>query len=822
MVLVCRGCWRSAWFGLFSTCSLCAAFEDLEVSRGSNAEQTPSPASLCAHPDGRVFVSVDTNGSLGKNPGKGKIVCLVDADRDGKMEQAVTYAEVESPRGLFAVRDQLYVIHSLRAAGGNHAVEHVNLSVFTDANRDNQADGPPRTLVQDLVPAEMHNSRGADHTATALRMGIDGWLYLSVGDYGVVDARGADGARIHNKGGGMLRVRPDGTQLEIYATGLRSVYGLDIDPVMNILARENDDDSGTWKTQLLHILQGADYGYCSTYQNFKRLAMPPVKSWNQGVSTAVFFLEHPGWPKELNKQWLDTDWHSQKTFWHRVEAADDTLAVTQEKSVEWGQITALDMDASGALYASNWAGAGYTGSMQKGYVMKVVPKRGTSAPVPNLETSTLDTLVSLLQGENKILRLHAQQEILHRADPTAAAPLKAAAGDGRLPLASRVAALYTLRQLKGASSDSDLLPWIAEVEFAPHVLRALSDQKDHARNLPEAPLLAALKHPNRLVQIAAMHALTRRGQSSNARDILAAMAHSSYSQPAYQSAVIRDNTIVNIDLDLRGKKELILEVLNGGDGNGNDHADWIEPVVLLEDGTEIKLSLVGWTSATSGWGKTQVNASCVGSPLMTRGGKSIPFGIGTHAPSVIRIDVPESVVRFKCQAALDAGDQKRGSVQFRVFTQQPNHPLYHWEEQSPWAPFDALLHTGFSCLQQLDGLDAVIEALDSEDQDAAWWAIRMFHSVKAVDAVIAKAQNAPDKKVYADALAHLYYRESEFTGTWWGDRPTPSGPYAEPVTWEASPRIANALLDFEKNGGPSLKACIRKLNDRYQLKLPGL
>ena len=61
---------------------------ELESVRFSGPELTPCPACLCAAPTGEIFVGVDMRGSLGKGPGKGKIVRLVDADGDGKPEKS--------------------------------------------------------------------------------------------------------------------------------------------------------------------------------------------------------------------------------------------------------------------------------------------------------------------------------------------------------------------------------------------------------------------------------------------------------------------------------------------------------------------------------------------------------------------------------------------------------------------------------------------------------------------------------------------------------------------------------------------------------------
>ena len=61
---------------------------ELEITNFTGPDITPSPACLAVAPTGEVFVGVDMMGSLGKAPGKGSIVKLVDSNNDGKVDAA--------------------------------------------------------------------------------------------------------------------------------------------------------------------------------------------------------------------------------------------------------------------------------------------------------------------------------------------------------------------------------------------------------------------------------------------------------------------------------------------------------------------------------------------------------------------------------------------------------------------------------------------------------------------------------------------------------------------------------------------------------------
>ncbi|WP_395733656.1 PVC-type heme-binding CxxCH protein [Prosthecobacter sp.] len=146
-------------------------------------------------------------------------------------------------------------------------------------------------------------------------------------------------------------------------------------------------------------------------------------------------------------------------------------------------------------------------------------------------------------------------------------------------------------------------------------------------------------------------------------------------KPLFQSKLISTatpNHSVEINVPLSGAKELFLVVTDGGNGFAADWADWAEPRLILADGSEKKLTEIEWKSAQSGWGNVRVNASAGGTELRSAG-KSIEYGIGTHANSVIAFNLPAGTKRFKARGALDEGGTKQGgdSVEFRVYTENP-------------------------------------------------------------------------------------------------------------------------------------------------------
>ena len=119
--------------------------DDLESKLFSGPDKTPCPAVICAAPTGEVYVGVDMQGSLGKKANLGKIVRLVDTDNDGSPDKVTTYAKIDNPRGLIAIGDKLIVLHCTQKDGKPY---NQRISVYTDANKDGIADGPPKPLLK--------------------------------------------------------------------------------------------------------------------------------------------------------------------------------------------------------------------------------------------------------------------------------------------------------------------------------------------------------------------------------------------------------------------------------------------------------------------------------------------------------------------------------------------------------------------------------------------------------------------------------------------------------------------------------------------------
>jgi glucose/arabinose dehydrogenase len=190
------------------------------------------PVFVAAAPDGTLYVSSDKNGSLDRGANRGRVLRVRDVDGDGHADEVKEFvANVDSPRGLVWDRDRLYLLHP------------PHLSAYIDHDGNGVAD-EEKVLVKNI--AFTFKDRPADHSSNGIELGIDGWIYCAIGDFGFMEAEGTDGRKMQLRGGGVVRVRPDGTGLELYSRGTRNILEACVAPTLDIFARDNTNDGDGW------------------------------------------------------------------------------------------------------------------------------------------------------------------------------------------------------------------------------------------------------------------------------------------------------------------------------------------------------------------------------------------------------------------------------------------------------------------------------------------------------------------------------------------------------------------------------------------------
>ncbi len=262
------------------------------------------PTCLAAAPNGDLFVGVDENGSLDARPGRGRVVRCIDEDGDGKADKFNIFAKMDSPRGLIYDAGTLYVLHP------------PDLTAYHDDNGDGVADRS-ETLVKGI--GFDLKFRGADHTTNGIRLGIDGYIYVAVGDYGFIKAVGKDGATLQYRGGGVVRVRTDGNGLEVVSRGQRNIYDVAIDPYLNLFTRDNTNDGDGWDVRLSHVVPTGHLGYPSLFKNFPEEIIQPLADYGGGSPTGSLYIQEPGLPAPYGDALYTCEWGREGIFRHPLE-----------------------------------------------------------------------------------------------------------------------------------------------------------------------------------------------------------------------------------------------------------------------------------------------------------------------------------------------------------------------------------------------------------------------------------------------------------------------------------------------------------------------
>ena len=185
-----------------------------------------TPTTVVGAPDGSVFVGNDPRDS--RLSTSSPVCTVVRYSSLGPDRKKTIFAEkLYSPAGMAWHDGWLYILHDplltrLKDTKGT-GVADVREDLVTDLGQ------PPHDGLN-------------DHVVSGFTMGMDGYFYISIGDKGVYHARGKDGSEVTLWGGGVVRVRPDGTHLEVYSGGTRNHLEVDLDAMDHAFTLDNTDD----------------------------------------------------------------------------------------------------------------------------------------------------------------------------------------------------------------------------------------------------------------------------------------------------------------------------------------------------------------------------------------------------------------------------------------------------------------------------------------------------------------------------------------------------------------------------------------------------
>ncbi len=349
------------------------------------------------------------------------------------------------------------------------------------------------------------------HDLHGLAWGPDGKLYFSMGDRGynltLPDGRVLEPALGPGRGA-VFRMNPDGSDLEVFATGVRNPQELAFDDYGNLFTGDNNGDGGD-SARIVYLVEGGETGWAMAYQTLAgdyirgpwmaellwemqhetqpAWVLPPVAHIANGPAG---FVHYPGLglPDRYANHFFLCDYaymNGRSGIWSfGLEPRGAGFEMVDRHKFAWS-VLATDFDFSwdGRMFATVFD--------QIGLSQKVVawqhPGSRVDPRIAELERYAqgrmrdleIDELIPLLGFADQRIRLRAQYEL---ADRRAIDRLVALAQDGRVGLVARLHALWALGQigsdgLRALSSDG--LGWAsaASSEFRAQLARVVGDAR---------------------------------------------------------------------------------------------------------------------------------------------------------------------------------------------------------------------------------------------------------------------------------------------------------------------------------------------------------
>jgi quinoprotein glucose dehydrogenase len=361
-----------------------------------------------------------------------RIRLLRDADGDGKIDSATVFA------------DRFNSLEDGTAAGVLALDDAVLLTCIPSLWRLRDADGDGRAESRERVLSGFGVRvafRG--HDLHGLTRGIDGRIYFSVGDRGYHIFVARCNELDNPESGGVFRCEPDGSQLEVVATGLRNPQELAFNQFGDLFTGDNNSDSGD-RARWVYVVPGSDCGWRMAYQylpdrgpfNREKIwqpphreqpayIVPPIANLGDGPSGLAYY-PGTGFAQGFEDCFFLCDFRGTSAVSGiraiRLKPHGAFFEVAESREPVW-QILATDAEfgPDGYLYASDWV-EGWVGE-GKGRIYRFgdpdVVASEAVREVHRLLAGELrqrddDGLLELLGHADRRVRLEAQFELVRR------------------------------------------------------------------------------------------------------------------------------------------------------------------------------------------------------------------------------------------------------------------------------------------------------------------------------------------------------------------------------------------------------------------------
>ncbi|HWE03653.1 MAG TPA: PVC-type heme-binding CxxCH protein [Tepidisphaeraceae bacterium] len=414
-----------------------------------------------------------------------RIRLIEDTTGAGKADKATVFAggfnRIESgiAAGILPFRGSVYL------------ADIPSLYLLRDAKGDGVAD-----YRQEISTGYGVHISFLGHDLHGLCLGPDRKLYFSIGDRGT-NAKALDGSAVDLPDtGGVFRCDPDGSKLEIFATGLRNPQQMCFDDYGDLMTGDNNPDYGD-PARWVYVVEGGDSGWRIGYQEARlprgggpwmweqlyqtadklkdaAYILPPVAHLGSGPS-GVAYYPGTGLPHAYDKHFFMVDFRGGSThsvvhsFALKQNGATFDL-VDHADFIKGMLATDIDFSARGGMYACDWTDG--WAKPGKGRIYRIFDPVADQDPVvgetrkllaDGLEKRSSGELAKLLSHRDQRVRREAQFALTDRG--AEAVPLyDAVASNAKSDQLARLHAIWGLGELgvKTPTVYLNLLPLLGD------------------------------------------------------------------------------------------------------------------------------------------------------------------------------------------------------------------------------------------------------------------------------------------------------------------------------------------------------------------------
>lgn len=385
------------------------------------------------------------------------------------------------------------------------------------------------------------------HGMSGAIMGPDGKLYWGIGDIGANITDNAGNNYPYPNEGVIVRCNPDGSDFEVYASGLRNTHEFVFDTYGNLISSDNDGDHQGESERLVHIVEGSDAGWRSNWQYGKYTdplnngynvwmdeklyiprwqgqashIIPPIMNYHNGP-TGMLFNPGTALGSRFTNKFFLVEFVGDPSISHiwsfDLKPKGASFELNSEEDLVSGILpTGMQFGPDGALYATDWL-TGW-GPKNAGRVWKIdvteaendlsSEREETKKWLQsNFEDLNNDELISLLSYPDMRVRQKAQFE-LAKSTFWGYRKLKEVAKNQRNPI-PRIHAIWGIGQIAAKdNSKADVLVDLlndSDKEIVAQSLKVLGDVRNA---VGEKTMISLLKSEEPRIQFFAAQALGR-------------------------------------------------------------------------------------------------------------------------------------------------------------------------------------------------------------------------------------------------------------------------------------------------------------------------